>query len=66
MLPISDGSVFDQLKKLVDSEGTNLGGSDWLGMLAAIGIAVLSGLVAGFYPTWRVCRVQPAAYLKTQ
>jgi putative ABC transport system permease protein len=35
-------------------------------VLAAIGIAVLSGLVAGFYPTWRVCRVQPAAYLKTQ
>ena len=38
MLPISDGSAFDQLKKLVDSEGTNLAGPDWLGMLAAIGI----------------------------
>ena len=38
MLPISDGSVFDQLKRLVDSEGSNLAGSDWLGMLAAIGI----------------------------
>jgi len=38
MLPISDGSVFDQLKKLVDSEGANLAGPDWLGMLAAIGI----------------------------
>jgi putative ABC transport system permease protein len=35
-------------------------------VLIAIGIAVLSGLLAGFYPTWRVCRVQPAAYLKTQ
>jgi putative ABC transport system permease protein len=35
-------------------------------VLTAIGIAVLSGLLAGFYPTWRVCRVQPAAYLKTQ
>jgi putative ABC transport system permease protein len=35
-------------------------------VLAAIGIAVLSGLLAGFYPTWRVCRVQPAAHLKTQ
>ena len=34
--------------------------------VTAIGIAVLSGLLAGFYPTWRVCRVQPAAYLKTQ
>ena len=35
-------------------------------VLTAIGIAVMSGLLAGFYPTWRVCRVQPAAYLKTQ
>jgi hypothetical protein len=39
MLPISDGSVFDQLKLLADSEGDNLAGADWLGMLAAIGIA---------------------------
>jgi hypothetical protein len=38
MLPISDGSVFDQLKLLVDSEGANLADSDSLGMLAAIGI----------------------------
>ena len=38
MLPISDGSVFDQLKRLVDSEGGDLAGPDWLGMLAAIGI----------------------------
>jgi hypothetical protein len=38
MLPISDGSAFDQLKKLVDREGDNLAGPDWLGMLAAIGI----------------------------
>ena len=38
MLPISDGSVFDQLKLLVDKEGDNLAGPDWLGMLAAIGI----------------------------
>jgi hypothetical protein len=38
MLPISDGSAFDKLKQLVDSEGANLAGPDWLGMLAAIGI----------------------------
>jgi hypothetical protein len=38
MLPISDGSVFGQLKLLVDSEGDNLAGPDWLGMLASIGI----------------------------
>jgi len=38
MLPISDGSAFDQLKLLVDSEGANLADPDWLGMLAAVGI----------------------------
>jgi len=38
MLPISDGSAFVQLKKLVDSDDANLAESDSLGMLAAIGI----------------------------
>jgi len=38
MLPLSDSSAFDQLKLLVDSEGANLAASDWLGMLAAVGI----------------------------
>jgi hypothetical protein len=38
MLPISDGSVFDQLKVLLDSEGGNLADPDWRGMLASIGI----------------------------
>jgi putative ABC transport system permease protein len=33
---------------------------------AAIGIAILAGVVAGLYPAWRVCSVQPASYLKTQ
>src|SRR5205823_13714963 len=32
------GSAFEQLKLLVDREGDNLAGPDWLGMLAAIGI----------------------------
>ncbi|MGD0415031.1 MAG: DUF1254 domain-containing protein [Terriglobales bacterium] len=38
MLPVSDGSVFEQLKQFMDGEGGNLAGPDWLGMLAAIGI----------------------------
>ena len=38
MLPASDGSAFNQLKQLVDSEGSNLAESDSLGMLASIGI----------------------------
>jgi putative ABC transport system permease protein len=33
---------------------------------ATLAIAVISGIIAGLYPTWRVCRVQPATYLKTQ
>ncbi len=39
MLPASDATAFDQLKLLVDSEGSNLADPDWLGMLAAIGLA---------------------------
>jgi putative ABC transport system permease protein len=35
-------------------------------VLAALAIAVASGLLAGFYPTWRVCAVAPAQHLKTQ
>ncbi|MBA3562627.1 MAG: ABC transporter permease [Gammaproteobacteria bacterium] len=33
---------------------------------AAILIALLSSLAAGLYPTWRACRIPPAAHLKTQ
>jgi putative ABC transport system permease protein len=33
---------------------------------AALALAVLAGVVAGLYPAWQVCRVQPASYLKTQ
>ena len=35
-------------------------------ILIALVIAIASGILAGLYPTWRVCRVQPAMYLKTQ
>lgn len=38
MLPATDGHAFEQLKRLVDREGTNLAGADWLGMLASLGI----------------------------
>src|SRR6185436_3192268 len=38
MLPLSDGSAFDHLKRLVASEGSNLAESDSLGKLAALGI----------------------------
>jgi hypothetical protein len=38
MLPRSDATAFDDLKWLVDREGGNLAGPDWLGMLAGLGI----------------------------
>jgi hypothetical protein len=38
MLPRNDSSAFDELKSLVDAEGSALAEPDWLGMLAAIGI----------------------------
>jgi hypothetical protein len=39
MLPIRDGTAFDELKKLVEREGASLADPDGLGMLASIGIA---------------------------
>ena len=38
MLPLSDASAFEHLKKLLDSEGEHLAGPDWRGMLATLGI----------------------------
>lgn len=38
MLAVSDASAFDQLKYLLDSEGSNLADPDGLGMLASLGI----------------------------
>jgi len=29
-----------------------------------IALAIVAALLAGIYPTWRACRVQPAAQLK--
>ncbi|WP_237067198.1 ABC transporter permease [Microbulbifer guangxiensis] len=39
---------------------------DWTMMIAAIGLAVLSSLLAGLYPAWRISRTNPSVYLKTQ
>jgi putative ABC transport system permease protein len=44
----------------------NLVHLDWAMVLAAIGLAIVSALLAGLYPTWRACRVAPAGQLKTQ
>jgi putative ABC transport system permease protein len=42
----------------------NLVGLDWVMVLTAIGLAIVSALVAGLYPTWRACRIAPASQLK--
>ena len=38
MLPPSDASAFDALKALIDTEPSSIASSDWLGMLATLGI----------------------------
>ncbi len=39
---------------------------DWSMVLTAVGLAVLSAVLAGLFPTWRACRIAPAVQLKTQ
>jgi putative ABC transport system permease protein len=39
---------------------------DWIIMSTAVGVAIVSSMVAGLYPAWRVCQVPPATQLKAQ
>lgn len=39
---------------------------DWVMIITAIGISIVSGICAGLYPAWRVCQIPPAAQLKSQ
>lgn len=39
---------------------------DWKMFLTALALSVLSAMVAGLYPAWRICRIQPALHLKAQ
>lgn len=39
---------------------------DWVIMSAAIAVAIISSVIAGLYPAWRVCQVPPATQLKAQ
>lgn len=38
---------------------------DWVMVLAAVGLAIVSALGAALYPTWRACGIQPASQLNT-
>jgi len=44
----------------------NLVSLDWVMVLTAIALAIVSALLAGIYPTWRSCKIAPASQLKTQ
>ena len=39
---------------------------DLVMVMTAIGLAIVSAVLAGIYPTWRACNIQPATQLKTQ
>jgi putative ABC transport system permease protein len=39
---------------------------DWEVGLIALALSLVAGVLAGLYPTWRICRLPPAPYLKTQ
>ena len=53
------------IESLYDSPA-GLATLDWVMMFTAIGIAIASSMIAGLYPAWRVCKIPPAAQLKTQ
>ncbi len=51
-------SIFEFVQKLVVM--------DWVMVLAAVALAIVSALAAALYPTWRACSVTPAAQLRIQ
>jgi len=53
------------IEYLYDSPG-GLARMDWLMVFTSVVVAIASGMIAGLYPAWRVCRIPPANQLKTQ
>ena len=51
-------SVYDFIERLVQM--------DWVMVSFAVALAVVSALGAALYPTWRACRITPAAELRIQ
>lgn len=57
---------------LLGVKSINLGHYDRLAVMDgklivfAVLISLVSALIAGLYPTWRICQIPPATYLKTQ
>ena len=44
----------------------NLVRMDWVMIMAAVGLAIVSALGAAIYPTWRACNIPPASELRLQ
>lgn len=53
------------LNKLITEIGS-VASFSWSLAGIALGISLGATLLAGIYPTWRICRVQPSSQLKTQ
>ena len=51
-------STFEFITKLVKM--------DWVMVMAAVALAIVSALAAAIYPTWRACNVTPATQLRIQ
>ena len=51
-------STFEFITKLVKM--------DWVMIMAAVALAIVSALAAAIYPTWRACNVTPATQLRIQ
>lgn len=54
------------IEMLFEDMVKNLVRLDWVMVLTAICLAIVSALLAGLYPTWRACRITPASQLKIQ
>src|SRR5882672_304691 len=57
------------LRRLFASEYStydSLAHMDTTMVAAAIALSLVAGMLAGLYPAWRIGRIQPATYLKTQ
>jgi putative ABC transport system permease protein len=56
--------ALDLINRLFDNELSFY--LDFNMVMAGLFLSLVSGLIAGIYPSWRICRVAPATYLKEQ
>jgi putative ABC transport system permease protein len=59
--------AFDSISRQFDQRGPqDIAHLDMFSVLSAVALAIVAALAAGLYPAWRVGRVPPAVYLKSQ